>query len=171
MNGTLPLPSFCCCLSQECIVIEGVIQLAEGALRAHFSQYGQIKQIVPLRQVTDQPKRRGKGQPTKQVNDKPNTIVAHFASSQEAKAAYEAGLNMEQGGMSIVGQGGVSKHVIEDVQVVVKSIVDEHLQVPKVLYFVWSDPENDCDVTERAQGYTLQDASFMRQSLCSFLNV
>ena len=27
------------------------------------------------------------------------------------------------------------------------------------------------DVTERAQGYTLQDASFMRQSRCSFLNV
>ena len=41
-------------------------------------------------------------------------------------------------------------------------------------YTVWSILclifENDSDVTERAQGYTLQDASFMRQSQCSFLN-
>ena len=37
-------------------------------------------------------------------------------------------------------------------------------------YYTLSHPENDCDVTERAQGYTLQDASFMRQSRCSFLN-
>ena len=36
--------------------------------------------------------------------------------------------------------------------------------------YTWSHPENDRDVTERAQGYTLQDASFMRQSRCSFLN-
>ena len=36
--------------------------------------------------------------------------------------------------------------------------------------YTLSHPENDCDVTERAQGYTLQDASFMRQSRCSFLN-
>ena len=30
--------------------------------------------------------------------------------------------------------------------------------------------QKDCDVTERAQGYMLQDASYMRQSRCSFLN-
>ena len=28
--------------------------------------------------------------------------------------------------------------------------------------YTLSHPENDRDVTERAQGYTLQDASFMR---------
>ena len=33
-----------------------------------------------------------------------------------------------------------------------------------------SHPENDRDVTERVQEYTLQDASFMCQSRCSFLN-
>ena len=33
-----------------------------------------------------------------------------------------------------------------------------------------SHPENDRDVTDRVQEYTLQDASFMRQSWCSFLN-
>ena len=33
-----------------------------------------------------------------------------------------------------------------------------------------SHPENDSDITERAQGYTLQDTSFMRQSRRSFLN-
>ena len=38
-----------------------------------------------------------------------------------------------------------------------------------VRYFVSS--RDDRDVTERAQGYTLQGASFMRQSQCSFLNV
>ena len=37
--------------------------------------------------------------------------------------------------------------------------------------YTLSHPENDRDVTESAQGYTLQDASFMRQSRCSFLNV
>ena len=37
--------------------------------------------------------------------------------------------------------------------------------------YTLSHPENDRDVTERAQGNTLQDASFMRQSLSSFLNV
>ena len=36
--------------------------------------------------------------------------------------------------------------------------------------YTLSHPENDRDVTERAQGYTQQDASFMRQSRCSFLN-
>ena len=36
--------------------------------------------------------------------------------------------------------------------------------------YTLSHHENDRDVTERAQGYTLQDASFMRQSRCSFLN-
>ena len=36
--------------------------------------------------------------------------------------------------------------------------------------YTLSHPENDRDVTERAQGYTLQDASLMRQSRCSFLN-
>ena len=37
--------------------------------------------------------------------------------------------------------------------------------------YTLSHPEKDRDVTERAQGYTLQDASFMRQSSrCSFLN-
>ena len=37
--------------------------------------------------------------------------------------------------------------------------------------YTLSHPENDRDVTERAQGYMLQVASFMRQSRCSFLNV
>ena len=36
--------------------------------------------------------------------------------------------------------------------------------------YTLSHPENDRDVTERVQEYTLQDASFMRQSRCSFLN-
>ena len=36
--------------------------------------------------------------------------------------------------------------------------------------YTLSHPENDRDITERAQGYTLQGASFMRQSRCSFLN-
>ena len=36
--------------------------------------------------------------------------------------------------------------------------------------YTLSHPENDRDVTERIQEYTLQDASFMRQSRCSFLN-
>ena len=41
------------------------------------------------------------------------------------------------------------------------------------LHFLYtlSHPENDRDVTKRTQGYTLKDASFMRQSRCSFLNV
>ena len=38
-------------------------------------------------------------------------------------------------------------------------------------YYTLSHPENDSDVTERAQGYTLQDASFMRQSQCFFMNM
>ena len=36
--------------------------------------------------------------------------------------------------------------------------------VIQILYTL-SHPENERDVTERAQGYTLQDASFMRQFL------
>ena len=36
--------------------------------------------------------------------------------------------------------------------------------------YTLSHPENDRDFTERIQEYTLQDASFMRQSRCSFLN-
>ena len=36
--------------------------------------------------------------------------------------------------------------------------------------YTLSHPENDRDVTERVQEYTLQYASFMRQSRCSFLN-
>ena len=36
--------------------------------------------------------------------------------------------------------------------------------------YTLSHPENDRDVTERAQVYTLQDTSFIRQSRCSFLN-
>ena len=36
--------------------------------------------------------------------------------------------------------------------------------------YTLSHPENDRDVTERVKGYTLQDASFMRQSRNSFLN-
>ena len=36
--------------------------------------------------------------------------------------------------------------------------------------YTLSHPENDRDVTDRVQEYTLQDASFMRQSLCFFLN-
>ena len=31
-----------------------------------------------------------------------------------------------------------------------------------IFTYTLSHPENDCDVTERTQGYTLQDASFMR---------
>ena len=42
-------------------------------------------------------------------------------------------------------------------------------QFVDTLYFV-SSRERPCDVTDRAQGYTLQDATFMRQSRCSFLN-
>ena len=37
--------------------------------------------------------------------------------------------------------------------------------------YTLSHLENDRDVTERAKGYTLLDASFMRQSWDSFLNV
>ena len=40
----------------------------------------------------------------------------------------------------------------------------------KAIYTL-SHPENDRDVTERAKGNTLQDASFMRQSRNSYLNV
>ena len=36
--------------------------------------------------------------------------------------------------------------------------------------YTLSHPGNDRDVIERAQGYTLQDAFFMRISLCFFLN-
>ena len=36
--------------------------------------------------------------------------------------------------------------------------------------YTLSHPENDRDITDRVQEYTLQDASFMRQSRCSFLN-
>ena len=41
------------------------------------------------------------------------------------------------------------------------------------LYCIYtlSHTENDSDVTERAKGYTVQDASFMRQSQNSFLNI
>ena len=45
------------------------------------------------------------------------------------------------------------------------------MPVEKLLIYTLSHPENDRDVTEHAQGYTLQDASFMRQSRCSFLIV
>ena len=38
-----------------------------------------------------------------------------------------------------------------------------------LLTYTLSQTKNDHDVTERAQEYTLQDASFMRQSWCSFL--
>ena len=38
------------------------------------------------------------------------------------------------------------------------------------LNYTLSHPENDRDVTDCVQEYTLQDASIMRQSLCSFLN-
>ena len=38
------------------------------------------------------------------------------------------------------------------------------------MYILLSHLENDCDVTERAQGYMLQGTSFMRQSRCFFLN-
>ena len=40
-----------------------------------------------------------------------------------------------------------------------------------LLNYTLSHPENDRDVTERAQGYTRQDASFMCQSRCAFLIV
>ena len=36
--------------------------------------------------------------------------------------------------------------------------------------YTLSHPENDRDVTDRAKGYTLQDASFVRQSRDSLLN-
>ena len=42
---------------------------------------------------------------------------------------------------------------------------ETNLLLPIAAYYTLSHPENDCDVTERAQGYT------MRQSLCFFLNV
>ena len=45
------------------------------------------------------------------------------------------------------------------------------LKSQKGINYTLSHPENERDVTERAQGYMLQDASFMRQSRCSFLNV
>ena len=38
-------------------------------------------------------------------------------------------------------------------------------------HYTLSHPENDREVTDRVREYTLQDASFMRQSRCSFLNV
>ena len=41
--------------------------------------------------------------------------------------------------------------------------------VMSVVYTL-SHPENVRDVTDRVQEYTLQDASFVRQSRCSFLN-
>ena len=37
--------------------------------------------------------------------------------------------------------------------------------------YTFSHPKNDRDVTDRAQWYTLQGVSFMRQSKCSFLKV
>ena len=39
-----------------------------------------------------------------------------------------------------------------------------------ILYYTLSHPENERDVTERTQEYTLQYASLLRQSRCSFLN-
>ena len=36
-----------------------------------------------------------------------------------------------------------------------------------MFHYTLSHPENDRDVTESAQEYTLQDASFIRQSRCS----
>ena len=38
------------------------------------------------------------------------------------------------------------------------------------MLYTLSHPKNDRDVTERAQIYTLQNASIVRQSRCSFLN-
>ena len=43
-----------------------------------------------------------------------------------------------------------------------------YLGVRKLTYTL-SHPENDRDVTDRVQEYTLQDASFMHQSRGSFL--
>ena len=37
-------------------------------------------------------------------------------------------------------------------------------------HYIMSHPENDRDVTDRAKGYTLQDASFVRQSRDSLFN-
>ena len=42
-------------------------------------------------------------------------------------------------------------------------------KIPSILYTL-SHPENDRDITDRVQEYTLQDASFMRQSRYSFMN-
>ena len=55
-------------------------------------------------------------------------------------------------------------------QVVIGITARPHSVVVKRLAYTLSHPENDCDVTERVQEYTLQDASFMHQSWCSFLN-
>ena len=38
-------------------------------------------------------------------------------------------------------------------------------------YYTLSHPKNDSDVTESVQGYTLQEASFVRQFLCPIFNV
>ena len=46
----------------------------------------------------------------------------------------------------------------------------QYNQTNRKTFYTLAHPENDGDVTERAQGCTPQGASFMRQSRCSFLN-
>ena len=66
--------------------------------------------------------------------------------------------------------------VLHPLRIPLPSALHSHLyefsgnRTKPVLCYTLSHPENGCEVTERAQGYTLQDASFMRQSRCSFLN-
>ena len=46
----------------------------------------------------------------------------------------------------------------------------QHTRDMLQVHYTLSHPENDRDVTDRVQEYTLQDASCLRQSRCSFLN-
>ena len=73
--------------------------------------------------------------------------------------------------VSLVIKKKISSFIIKEVTLkVYKTLYQETMCVPTSNYTL-SHPENDRDVTERAQGYTLQDASCMRPSRCSFLNV
>ena len=46
----------------------------------------------------------------------------------------------------------------------------DQYDISRDISYTLSHPENDRDVTDLVQEYTLQDAFFMRQSRCSFLN-
>ena len=61
---------------------------------------------------------------------------------------------------------------LSDVAVVLRmrqSIYIAHQTTVPVSFYTLSHPENDRDDPERVKGYTLQDASFMRQSQDSVL--